>query len=133
MSSPIQNKVLSDNDDGSGSCWTDDGYLLSWTDEITEEEINEMFGVTAKTHDAHIANDANNSIGTNTNTNETDSAEITNKVIDGKLHYWEPSGRFRPVEVTPEVLKQWVKDECRDTRKKDEWIKLLMEAPLDPN
>jgi hypothetical protein len=137
MSSPIQNKALPD---------VYNGFEICTSDDLTVKEIQEMLGGTAKTRDARIANDANNRISTNTNTNDMDSAEVMNKaanseddteviltVINGKLHYWEPSGRFRPVEATPEELKQWVKDECWDTRKKDEWIKWLMEAPLDPS
>ncbi|EEU38632.1 uncharacterized protein NECHADRAFT_82981 [Fusarium vanettenii 77-13-4] len=133
MLSPVQTIVLSGGD------W--EGYELRVSGDPTLERINEMLGL-------RTANDANDSISTNTNTNDMDldsakgmnraadseeKAEVVLTMIDGKLHYWERSGHIRPVKATPEELKQWVRDECRDTRKKDEWIKWLMEAPLDPN
>ncbi|KAJ4328768.1 hypothetical protein N0V84_000772 [Fusarium piperis] len=77
--------------------------------------------------------------GTETN-NETiiDNAASTDDlqcvmVIDDKLYCREKSGRTYPMETMPEVLKQWLKDECRDALKKEEWITCLMEVPLDPN
>ena len=118
-----------------------EGYELRVSGDPTLERINEMLSI-------RTANDANNSTSTNNITNDMDmdSAKVMNKaadseeksevvltMIDGKLHYWEKSGHIRPVKATPEELKQWIKDECRDTRKKDEWIKWLMDAPLDPN
>lgn len=54
-------------------------------------------------------------------------------VIDGTLCCWERSGHTYPMEAMPDVLKQWLKDQCRDFRQKCEWIRYLMEAPLDPS
>ncbi|KAI8664437.1 hypothetical protein NCS55_00952400 [Fusarium keratoplasticum] len=71
-----------------------------------------------------------NATGTEENTDLTDRCL---PVTNGELQYWDKSGCPCPTGTMPEVIKQWLKDECRDTRKKDEWIKWLMEAPLDPS
>ncbi|KAJ4190503.1 hypothetical protein NW767_011330 [Fusarium falciforme] len=70
-----------------------------------------------------------NATGTEENTDLTDRCL---PVTNGELQYWDKSGCPCPTGTMPEVIKQWLKDECRDTRKKDEWINWLMEAPLDP-
>lgn len=123
--SPIHHKAFSDRFKN---------YDIYWTPEVTLEEIEEMFGVTAKTRDAGTntdADDMNSAEVMNKATDSEDDPEVTLTVIEGKLHCRGPSGRIRPVKATLEELKQWVKDECRDTLKKDEWMKCLMEAPLD--
>ncbi|RTE84736.1 hypothetical protein BHE90_000674 [Fusarium euwallaceae] len=148
MTSPVQ--------DQAGSCKFDDEFELHYTDDLTVEEIEEMFKPKNKDQDKDNTSSStkteikNNTIDGDEMQSTTDSAAVTNNAtgpedgregrlteIDGKLHTLEPeTGRICSMDTMPQKFKefrQWLKDECRVLDKKHEWIKWIMDLPLDPS
>ncbi|RSM20145.1 hypothetical protein CDV31_000940 [Fusarium ambrosium] len=131
MSSPIQNKANSYD--------YDDESEMTPSEILGVEKMKEICRIARKQHEDNIK------MVTKTKTNHIDCDETWSSMnnaadsengreaclttTNGKLQFSEPSTR----RIYLAEFKQWLRDECRTVDKKKEWMKWLMEIPLDPS